>query len=237
MKLNKKNLLKIPRKILEWDGMIYGETISEEKINILLDKFFNKYTFNNNLENYGIFITIDKYDKEKKILNLRGCIGTFILQKNIPRAIAKYTLYSAFRDSRFKPIEKSELEDLIYKVNFLEKPENLNTIKVNEISNKMKFGREKGHGITMYFNNGTNSTYLSSVLPDHFGIYDKKTLIEKWDELVNSLKEKSSGMQNSKVKLENVEIYLCKEFDEKEKLDLIGGNKLYYYKINYKNRN
>ena len=50
--------------------------------------------------------------KEKKILNLRGCIGTFILQKNIPRAIAKYTLYSAFRDSRFKPIEKSELEDL-----------------------------------------------------------------------------------------------------------------------------
>jgi uncharacterized protein (TIGR00296 family) len=42
---------------------------------------------------------------------LRGCIGNFESMP-IHEGIAEYALISAFRDSRFRKIEKSELEDL-----------------------------------------------------------------------------------------------------------------------------
>jgi uncharacterized protein (TIGR00296 family) len=228
---NKLDLLQIPRKILEWEEMKYGNKLSEEEIKLLLENFFKIYKLDDSLKDYGIFITIDK------IGELRGCIGTFNLQKNISEAIARYTLYSAFRDDRFEPIKEEELKDLTYKVNFLKRPEKINTLNVKELSERMIFGKSNGHGITMYFNNGLNSTYLSSVLPDHFNIVNKTTLIKNWDILVNSLKKKSSKSLSNNIKLERIEIYLCTEFKEEEKLNLIGGNNKYYYKINYKNRN
>ena len=211
---------------MNYKNLIYGKRLKDKEINNLIDNFFNEYNFKKNIENYGIFITIEKHNE------LRGCIGTFILQKNVARAIAKYTLLSAFNDYRFKPIEKEELNYLTYKINFLDRPLELKTINVNEIKDKMIFGREKGHGITIYFDNGLNATYLSSVLPDHLNIFDKESLVMNWENLVNSLKEKSSNTKEINIK--RIEIYLCREFNENEILNLNGGSK-YYYKINYKN--
>lgn len=42
---------------------------------------------------------------------LRGCIGTFEAQP-IRESLAEYALISAFRDHRFRKIQRSELETL-----------------------------------------------------------------------------------------------------------------------------
>ena len=56
-----------------------------------------------------LFVTWDTlYGEEWR---LRGCIGNFE-PMSIHEGIAEYALVSAFRDSRFRKIEKSELENL-----------------------------------------------------------------------------------------------------------------------------
>ena len=61
-----------------------------------------------------LFVTL----KETKSDDLRGCIGTFqsdLLSKNLSR----YTLNSGFNDSRFPPLEKSELKGLTVSLSIL----------------------------------------------------------------------------------------------------------------------
>jgi AMME syndrome candidate gene 1 protein len=56
-----------------------------------------------------LFVTWDTlYGQEWR---LRGCIGNFEAMP-VHEGIAEYALISAFRDSRFKKVEKNELEKL-----------------------------------------------------------------------------------------------------------------------------
>ena len=63
---------------------------------------------------YPIFVTW-KIGKEK---NLRGCIGTFSASP-LSKLLQKYSLISAFQDTRFDPIKKSEIPDLHLSLSFL----------------------------------------------------------------------------------------------------------------------
>jgi AMMECR1 domain-containing protein len=56
-----------------------------------------------------LFVTWEKLNGGE--WRLRGCIGNFEPMP-IHEGIAEYALVSAFRDSRFRKIDKSELEDL-----------------------------------------------------------------------------------------------------------------------------
>ncbi|KAL9712741.1 hypothetical protein Ac2012v2_003978 [Leucoagaricus gongylophorus] len=63
-------------------------------------------------EKYALFVTWNtRSDRPGRPLRLRGCIGNFE-PTPIRDGIAKYALISAFRDSRFGRINKSELETL-----------------------------------------------------------------------------------------------------------------------------
>jgi uncharacterized protein (TIGR00296 family) len=60
-------------------------------------------------DKYPLFVTWETlYGEEWR---LRGCIGNFEPMP-VHEGIAEYALVSAFRDSRFRKIDKSELEDL-----------------------------------------------------------------------------------------------------------------------------
>ena len=60
----------------------------------------------------ALFVTWNtRSDRPGRPLRLRGCIGNFE-PTPIRDGIAKYALTSAFRDSRFGRINKSELETL-----------------------------------------------------------------------------------------------------------------------------
>ena len=88
-------------------------------------------------ERKPVFVTI------KKNGMLRGCIGsTEAREKNIATEIIKYAVNAGMKDPRFESISKEELDDLIYSVDVLEKPEpitskgELNTTKYGVIVNK-----------------------------------------------------------------------------------------------------
>ncbi|MBU0598319.1 AmmeMemoRadiSam system protein A [Patescibacteria group bacterium] len=68
----------------------------------------------------GIFVSLHK----KSDNSLRGCIGTFLpTQKNIAEEIISNAVSAAFKDPRFMPLQKDELNDLAINVDVLAEPE------------------------------------------------------------------------------------------------------------------
>lgn len=234
------NILNIPRKTIKLMFEIYDNGISrdgneENKINNCYNEFIKKYTWDELENKYGIFVTInDAKDR------LRGCIGNFKL-KEAGRSIVKQTLKSAVIDSRFNPINNEEYQSLKYKINFLEKPFTIynNNSKTNPLKSlkDMKFGMSKGHGITITFYNGKRSTYLSSVLPEHFGINNYNDLNDNWNKLVSSMYTKANGYYNkyNLKEISKIELYYCEEFDENEELTLKKKQKQKKNLLNYFN--
>ena len=69
----------------------------------------------------GTFVSL------KKDGELRGCIGTiFPTEESLGKEIIENAVSAAFRDPRFNPLKKEELEKIEYSVDVLEKPEEIN---------------------------------------------------------------------------------------------------------------
>ncbi len=67
----------------------------------------------------GAFVSIKKQDG-----SLRGCIGTLEpTQENLAREIIRNAIQSAFKDPRFSPVSRSELQDLVFSVDIIHPPE------------------------------------------------------------------------------------------------------------------
>lgn len=195
LKFNK-YLLNLPKKIINW---IFESSFEEHSIHDIIYEFrknkLNKLQLNiNNIE--GIFITIEKNNI------LRGCIGTFkLINNDLIETILNRTIMSAFYDNRFSKITYDEVKYLSYKINFLHKPF---IVDIGDIFDILKVGT---HGITIYFNDGLNATYLASVLYEHFNI-TQDNLRNKFDVLVNSLKDKAGSNSN----INYIELYECHEY-------------------------
>jgi MEMO1 family protein len=231
------NLLQIPRKFMEFEKTDFElKELGKEELaafittefNSRLTRFKAMYTWEDPNKSYGIFVTIEKNGV------LRGCLGTFT-PVTVGENIAKYTFYSAYLDSRFNPLESSELPFLSYKVNFLGKSIVTNLTQLLE-SDTMKFGKN-GHGITITFTDNSSATYLSSVLQDPFQIYDLNSLNNNFDKLVISLYEKATNKlyteNDIRNEIQKIEIYMCKEFKESDNFtnNQLGGNKYLKLKI------
>ncbi|MBV1756528.1 MAG: AmmeMemoRadiSam system protein A [Dethiosulfatibacter sp.] len=73
-------------------------------------------------EKAGVFVSL------KKNGELRGCIGTIEpTQNNIAEEIINNAISAGIYDPRFKPIDEDELDQLIYSVDVLMKPEKVST--------------------------------------------------------------------------------------------------------------
>ena len=117
---------------------------------------FKKYS-------YPLFVTWSK-GKEH---HLRGCIGTFS-SDNLEKNLAVYSLYAAFKDSRFPPIKLEEVKDLNCGISLL-----VNFEKVENIYD-WEIGK---HGIQIEFESDRyyRGTYLPQVAQEQ-GWDHKKTL-------------------------------------------------------------
>lgn len=167
---------------------------------ITLEKHFSQHEMKCNFELelkdiVGIFVTIRK-NKE-----LRGCIGTFNKKTDIIETIIEYTINAAFHDMRFNKIEKDELSQLEFSINYLKKP------FVISKTDLFKIFKPNLHGITLYFSDNTNSTYLASVMPEHFNINNLEQFKTKYDEIESELKRKA----NSNGIVKKIELYECEE--------------------------
>lgn len=71
----------------------------------------------------GIFVSI------KKDGELRGCIGTIEATKNnIAEEIISNAIKAGTQDPRFFPVEEDELDKLVYSVDVIKEPEEINSI-------------------------------------------------------------------------------------------------------------
>ncbi len=69
----------------------------------------------------GVFVTLLTYPKKE----LRGCIGFPYPELTLVEAVQKAALSSAFQDTRFMPINKEELERIVFEVSVLSEPEQI----------------------------------------------------------------------------------------------------------------
>ena len=105
------------------------------------------------LEQAGAFVTI------KKDGNLRGCIGTTRpTASDFAQEIINNAIKAGFNDPRFSPVKEQELDELTYKVDKLEEPEEI--ASKEELDSK-KYGLivKKGHstGLLLPDLEGVNS--------------------------------------------------------------------------------
>ncbi|MDW7668962.1 MAG: AmmeMemoRadiSam system protein A [Bacillota bacterium] len=86
-----------------------------------LPENLNKEDFYNKIA--GTFVSL------KKDGELRGCIGTiFPTKESLGKEIIENAVSAAFRDPRFYPVKKEELDELDYSVDVLEEPEEIKDI-------------------------------------------------------------------------------------------------------------
>jgi AmmeMemoRadiSam system protein B/AmmeMemoRadiSam system protein A len=64
----------------------------------------------------GIFVTLMKNG------DLRGCVGCFFSEEELPQTIATYALMAATRDNRFNPVQAKELSQIKIKISILSAP-------------------------------------------------------------------------------------------------------------------
>ena len=77
----------------------------------------------------GVFVTILTYPQKE----LRGCIGVPYPALPLWQAVVYSALSSAFRDPRFQPLNRSELNGVIFELSILSVPEEINKEKLSEV--------------------------------------------------------------------------------------------------------
>ena len=99
------------------------------------------------------FVTLEKNN------HLRGCIGSIIAHRSLILDIVSNAQNAAFKDPRFNPVEKSEVEQLQIAVSILSEPKKMNFKDEEDLLNQM---RPNIDGIIIK-DKGYQAVYLPSV--------------------------------------------------------------------------
>ncbi len=86
----------------------------------------------------GVFVTLKLYDK------LRGCIGFPTPIYPLQRAIIEAARAAAFKDPRFHPVSKEDMDDITIEISVLSVPELLEVKDSSEYLDKIEIGK---HGL------------------------------------------------------------------------------------------
>ena len=107
----------------------------------------------------GTFVTLTKHG------TLRGCIGNILPHGSIIESVKRNALNAAFRDFRFPPLTRDELDEIHIEVSILTLPERLEYSGADDLLAKLKPGI---HGVIIN-KHGASATFLPQVweqLPD-----------------------------------------------------------------------
>ena len=108
----------------------------------------------------GTFVTLTEHGM------LRGCIGNIIPRDSIIDSVRRNALNAAFRDYRFPPLKRNELDDIHIEVSILTQPQLLNYSDSRDLISKLEPGID---GVILSSRSGASATYLPQVwkqLPD-----------------------------------------------------------------------
>jgi len=115
------------------------------------DKLLKKYAFLN--IDGATFVTL-KYNGE-----LRGCIGSIIAHRMVYEDVFTNAISASFSDSRFKPLDIKELENLTLEVSLLSEPILLKYEDFEDLCQKIK---PKKDGLILKYH-GYSGTFLPQV--------------------------------------------------------------------------
>ncbi len=110
-------------------------------------------------ERKGTFVTLEKNGQ------LRGCIGNIVPGKEVYLSVSDNAISAAFRDPRFSPLTRNELDDLKIEVSILSVPELIKVDRPQDYIDKIDAGKD---GIIIQKGN-RSATYLPQVwekIPD-----------------------------------------------------------------------
>ena len=93
-------------------------------------------------ENCGVFVTINTARRSRK--DLRGCIGYPYPTHPLVQAVIDNAINAATQDPRFEPLEKGELDHVVFEVSVLTPPEPVKVDKPEEYLKQIKVGE---HGL------------------------------------------------------------------------------------------
>ncbi len=137
----KQSLLKLARSVLE-------NSFKDEK-----EKHTNRLLYpiisQNLAASAGAFVTLNTKDGQ-----LRGCIGKIVSQKPLYKTVADMAYAAAFHDTRFKPLTKDELHNIVIDISILTPP--IHISKPDDIV----IGK---HGIILNKHDAAGNTIASSV--------------------------------------------------------------------------
>ncbi len=94
-------------------------------------------------EKCGVFVTINSV-RDHASKDLRGCIGYPQPIKPLVHAVIDNAINAATQDPRFEPLEKNELDQVVFEVSALTPPERIKVDNPEEYAKQVKVGE---HGL------------------------------------------------------------------------------------------
>jgi hypothetical protein len=72
----------------------------------------------------GVFVTLN-YLTRKKEEHLRGCVGFPLPEKRLHQSVVEAAIAAATEDPRFPPVDRKELDSIVFEVSVLTLPEEI----------------------------------------------------------------------------------------------------------------
>jgi len=124
---------------------IYGEKIVK-LARKAVEKYLNESVVINADNSYGlpqkagVFVTLNYLSNNKEYL--RGCVGFPVAEKTLYQSVIEAAVAAATQDPRFEPINKEDIENIIFEVSVLSPPEKIEVQNPKDYKNHIKIGRD-----------------------------------------------------------------------------------------------
>ena len=92
------------------------------------------------LEKAGVFVTLNYVTSSKKEY-LRGCIGFPLPEKPLYQGVVEAAIAAATEDPRFPPLDRLELNNIIFEVSVLTSPQQI-SVNPAEYGKEIEIGRD-----------------------------------------------------------------------------------------------
>lgn len=98
----------------------------------------------------GVFVTLN-YLTRKSQEQLRGCIGFPLPEKTLCQSVIAAAIAAATEDPRFPPVDRHELDNMIFEVSVLTQPQEIKA-RPADCKNEIKIGRD---GLVLHWRYGS----------------------------------------------------------------------------------
>jgi uncharacterized protein len=124
---------------------IYGEKLVK-LARKAVEKYLNESVVINADNSYGVsqkagvFVTLNYLNNNKEYL--RGCIGFPLAEKTLYQSVIEAAIAAATQDPRFEPINKEDINNIIFEVSVLSPPEKIEVQNLKDYKSHIKIGRD-----------------------------------------------------------------------------------------------